>query len=212
MGQRAGSEAVCRTISAARKILWQQSNHPTLSSGNSVADESVNNTGMNDTSTQPMAATPAPSTGRFRYLLPLLFVGVIYLVTRPSAGPVGWADDYGAAMSEAVAGNKHVLVAFYMEGCPPCYAMDRTVLPSEAVTSALEQYVPVRLDVDRERELANRFQVIATPTFAVVDAQGRLVARTEGFLPVEEFVRFLGQARMKPAEPSPQPLPSEGAS
>ena len=157
---------------------------------------------MSDAGINPTAAATAQATGRFRYWLPLLLVALLFWLTRPAAPPAGWGDDYVAAVTEASSSDKHVLVAFYMRGCPPCHAMDRAVLPSKAVRAALVDYVPIRLDVDVERELANRFDVLATPTFAVIDGQGRLVARTEGYQPTDEFVRFLHRATLLASPPA----------
>ena len=125
-------------------------------------------------------------------------LATLYFITiRPGSIPEGWGTDYQAARAEAArtAGSKSdgrkVLIAFYMAGCPPCAAMDRLVLSTAAVRSALEAFVPVRVDVDQDRELANHFEVFGTPTFAVVDADGRILAKCEGYQPVAAFIKFL---------------------
>ncbi len=140
------------------------------------------------------------SVGRSRWGPALLFGGVAalyFVTTRPSPVSEGWGTDYRAARAEAArtAGSKSdgrkVLIAFYMDGCPPCAAMDRLVLSTAAVRSALDAFVPVRVDVDKERELANQFEVLGTPTYAVVDADGGILAKCEGYQPVAAFMKFL---------------------
>ena len=136
----------------------------------------------------------ARSDGRNRWGPALLLAGMAalyFVTTRPAPIPEGWGTDYGAAFAEAAAEDRKVLIAFYMQRCPPCTAMDRMVLSTSAVKSALAAYIPVRVDVDEQRELANRFEVLATPTYAVVDAEGGVLARCEGYQPVETFIKFL---------------------
>ena len=136
-----------------------------------------------------------PRPGRAPRWGPTLLIAsafvLYFLLSRPAAAPAGWGDDYQTALEAAGATRRHVVIAFYSEGCPPCAAMDRTVLGSPEVREALSGYLPVRLDVNREREPASRFQVFATPTFVITDEAGRELARREGYQAIEEFVAFL---------------------
>jgi len=69
--------------------------------------------------------------------------------------------------------------------------MDRSVLRSEPVKKAIERFVPVRLNGNREVDLSLRYRILSSPTFLVLTPQGDVLARREGFVPVEEFVSFL---------------------
>ncbi len=128
------------------------------------------------------------------------FVALYLVATRPAPVLEGWGTDYSSALTEAAADGKKVLVGFYMQRCPPCAAMDRRVLSKPAVKSALAGFVPIRVDVDRQSGLAERFGVLAAPTYAVVDADGRVLARCEGYLPVEKFLKFLEHSPTLPAD------------
>ncbi len=111
-----------------------------------------------------------------------------------SAPPPGWGSDFASALSEASSTNRKLVIAFYSEGCPPCAAMDRTVLGTLAVQEALAGFVPVRVNEWEERDLTARYRVLVTPTFVVADSSGNLLARVEGYHSVPEFVRFLSQS------------------
>jgi len=136
-----------------------------------------------------------PSPGNPRRWGPTLLIAATFILyfflSRPAAAPAGWGDDYKAALKDAGASGRHVIIAFYSEGCPPCAAMDRSVLGTPEVRDALFGYLPVRLDVNRHHEAASRYQVFATPTFVILNEAGRLVARREGYQSNEEFVAFL---------------------
>ena len=136
--------------------------------------------------------TPSGRTKRWGpTLLIAATLSLYFFLSRPAVAPAGWGDDFYAALKDAGATSKHVVIAFYSEGCPPCAAMDRTVLGTPEVREALSGYLPVRLDVNRHGEPARRYQIFATPTFVVTDETGRPLAQREGYQSKEEFVAFL---------------------
>ena len=125
----------------------------------------------------------------------LVCVVAVYTVTARSPGiPEGWETDYDAALAVAIAEDRNVVAAFHMRGCPPCAVMDRLVLGSAAVRDALAGFVPVRVDIDQRPDLAARLGVFATPTYAVLDADGRLISKCEGYQSKKAFAAFLEQA------------------
>ncbi len=117
-----------------------------------------------------------------------------FFVSRPVGHPAGWGEDFDAALQQAAAADKNIVVAFHSDGCPPCAAMDRTVLPSEAVQRSLGDFIPVRVNVAYNLELARRYFVQVTPTYAVLSPSGKLLARTDGYHTEEMFIAFLQQA------------------
>jgi thioredoxin-related protein len=123
----------------------------------------------------------------------------LYIVmTRPAPPPEDWGSDYEAALAAAATGDRKVLVAFHLSGCPPCYAMNRLVLGTQEVRAALDGYVPIQLDGHEHKELANRLGVVGAPTYVIVDAEGRVLAKCDGYHSVSAFVTFL-----KGSSPSP---------
>jgi len=116
------------------------------------------------------------------------------IVTRPPSTPAGWGEDLSAGFAQAKATNRNLVLDFYSEGCPPCMAMDRFVLPSAEVQAALRDFVPVRVNVVRDADTAARFQVHSTPTFVVATPEGEPLRRIEGYITAEVFVSFLKPA------------------
>lgn len=142
------------------------------------------------------------SSGRWIAVL-ILLAGTFFLVSRDAKPPAGWGSDYAVALAQAHTDGRRLLVAFHMQGCPPCRAMDRDVLGESAVQLAMAPFIPVRLDVQDVPELANRLGVFATPTYAVLEPDETMVMRTDGFQPVEVFVRFLNRAARLPPPARP---------
>jgi thioredoxin-related protein len=89
--------------------------------------------------------------------------------------------------------------------------MDRLVFSEPIVQSALHNYVAVRVDVDRQPDLAARYRIDATPTYAMVDLQGHQVAQAAGFTGVEGFLMFLKEAskQLTQADPTSAPPPED---
>lgn len=130
-------------------------------------------------------------------------LGLYFVVTRTPAGPEGWGSNFNAAMAEAGTSGKNVVLDFYLDGCPPCEAMDKFVLSTHEVRSALAGMIPVRLNGAKHREVARRYNVMATPTYIVVNPAGESLARTEGYMSTDEFIAFLNAAKTAiPAGPS----------
>lgn len=72
-----------------------------------------------------------------------------------------------------------VLVDFYSSFCPPCFVM------AEIIEKLAEKYQGrvkfVKVDVDENEELAERYQVLSVPTLAFFDG-GELVDGVAGLM------------------------------
>jgi thiol:disulfide interchange protein len=113
--------------------------------------------------------------------------------TPPSA--VVWQDDLDAARAEARTSGKRVLVEFSASWCPSCVAMKHDVWPDPAVARAVEAgYVAVSVDTDRNGVLPARYEVDTIPALLLLDADGRMLKRNDGFLPRSGILRFLAEA------------------
>jgi thioredoxin-related protein len=129
-------------------------------------------------------------------VISVVAIVVLVVVSRRMMAPEppGWLVDLPSARAEAVASNRPMLIEFVMPQCHYCDHMDKEVLTRADVIDALRAFVPVRIDMLAERELAMQHGVEAAPTFVVVSPAGAALARSEGYQPAEEFVRFLRSA------------------
>jgi thiol:disulfide interchange protein len=114
--------------------------------------------------------------------------------TTAPASSIVWRTDLDAALAEARSANKRVLVDFSADWCPPCQAMKHDVWPHPAVAEAISAgYVPVLVDADRDTVLADRYQVSSIPTVLLLDTDGRVVKRNDGFLSRSGMLRLLDE-------------------
>jgi thiol:disulfide interchange protein DsbD len=126
------------------------------------------------------AVPTAPPTGS----------GFIRTVSTPTA--------FDAALSEARAESKPVLVDFTAAWCTVCREIDQTVMADPQVLSRLEKIAVIRADVSTDtadsQALMRRFNVVGPPTMLFVDAatgQEILGTRTIGAITAETFLHTL---------------------
>ncbi|MBL9092554.1 MAG: thioredoxin family protein, partial [Planctomycetaceae bacterium] len=107
-----------------------------------------------------------------------------------------WETDLATAQRIAGQTNRLVLVHFWGTWCPPCMEMEKTVFSKPGLGTALHPYyVPVKIQVedDLNQNLVKQFQVEAFPSDIVMTPEGRIVARSKGFKPADQYVGMLNQ-------------------
>ncbi len=111
---------------------------------------------------------------------------------------IPWAGDFEPAVRQALTHHQLLLVHFWMSGRPMCEAMDQQTLSQPAVVAAtISAFVAVKVDAGIRPQLFDQLiggrGGLAT---AVVDPQGMdVVSARLGFIVVDDFVRFLANAR-----------------
>lgn len=148
-------------------------------------------------------------------LLSVMFFAVFAAFTAAAvAQPAVWADDMDAAMAQARAQGKDLLLDFTgSDWCPPCMALKREVFDTPAFADAVrDQFVLVELDFPRQHALApetaeqnaawsDRLGVVGFPTIVLADAQGRPYAVT-GYQPggAAAYVKHLESLQPRKAQ------------
>jgi thiol:disulfide interchange protein len=114
-------------------------------------------------------------------------------VPAPKGG-IAWQTNLPAALGEARAQHRLVLVDFSASWCPPCLAMKHDVWPDPKVVASVKAgFIPVTIDVDKDDSLSDRYDVPAIPAVLVLDGNGKIVRRHDGFLPLGGMLQFLTQ-------------------
>lgn len=105
---------------------------------------------------------------------------------------IPWRTSLSSALGAARAEHKLVLVDFSASWCPPCLAMKHDVWPDARVVASVKSgFVPVKVDIDSDDSLSDRYNVPAIPAVLVLDGSGRVVRRHDGYLPLDGMLQFL---------------------
>lgn len=103
-----------------------------------------------------------------------------------------WLQSFEDAKKMSLATNKFIVVDFWATWCGPCKKMDRDSWSHESVTRLLgEAFVSVKIDIDRERAMASQYGITVIPFVMIMDANGKVISKFEGYKNATELKREL---------------------
>lgn len=87
--------------------------------------------------------------------------------------------------------RRKLFLYFFADWCTYCKQMERTTFRDPAVVAMLNQnFVPVRINADREAAVAARYRVQPLPTIIFLTPEGQQMSRP-GFIPAEQMMVLL---------------------
>ncbi len=98
----------------------------------------------------------------------------------PSAAAIRWLQDEPAALAQARAQRRPVMVDFRADWCSACRRMEKETFPDPAVVRASRAFVNLKIDgtdpTDPQvRRLQKKYGVVGLPTILFLDAGGRVI-------------------------------------
>lgn len=136
-----------------------------------------------------------------------------------AASGVRWRTSYSAALKEAKASGKLLMVDLYTDWCGYCKKLDREVFPDAAVARLSQKFVPVKLNPEKDQDasaLARRYIVNGFPTILFLNAKGEIFHRIGGYAPAAPFAQMMQraldvQADLPRLEAKSKAAPTDGA-
>lgn len=122
--------------------------------------------------------------------LPLLANPSVAAAAAESAPtPMFRALDFPGALEAAKREQRFVLVDFYTTWCGPCRLLDDTTWQDAKVMARVSATaVAIKVDAEKERAIAKRFQIDAYPTLVVLAADGTERDRYIGYVAPKAFL------------------------
>lgn len=132
-------------------------------------------------------------------LVAVVTAGIGILSAPIQAAPAaGWHKDFEEAQKLARQLNRPLLIHFSAEWCGPCRRMDRSVLNSAAVLNHIASAtVGVKVDSDKRRDLVKKFNVRSLPTDVIIDGNGRVLAKSEGYQEQRQYLSQLARVESR---------------
>lgn len=142
-----------------------------------------------------------------------LFVGLLILPaciaeedkTKPSEKPTPAVTKNGfqkltleTALKHAKKQEKVVMVDFTATWCGPCKMLDKNTFSQKNVQSWLKKNtVAIKIDVDKNRDLAKKYKIRGIPCMVFVDPEGEEVGRVVGYRNADGFLTAVKKALKK---------------
>ncbi|MCJ7544645.1 MAG: hypothetical protein MUP47_08820 [Phycisphaerae bacterium] len=116
----------------------------------------------------------------------------LWLRQRRDPELIGWGKDLAAALQQAKADNRLILVLF--TDAPMTYDDKhavKNVVTTDRTMSALGKlsYVRVHLNIEDNTAEAKTYKVESTPTYLLLDSSGRELRRTSGLMNDVTFIK-----------------------
>ena len=115
------------------------------------------------------------------FLLVLLAI-VAIPGTSGSVGVIEWSRDYSLGLEQARIERKPVMIDFYTFWCYYCKVLDTRTYTDPTVISTSQSFVSIKINAERERELARGFRISAYPIIVFLSRDGTEIDRIYGYV------------------------------
>ncbi len=94
--------------------------------------------------------------------------------------------------------KKPLMVDFYTDWCRVCKQMDQETFADEEVTKNIKKnYIAYRLDAEKQKEVAEQYDVHSFPTFIFISPDGKELGRITSYLTKEAFKKELNKYKIE---------------
>lgn len=125
----------------------------------------------------------------------LALLGLTLAAVAQEPAKIKWRSDYDAARKEAKDKSLPLLIDFMTKTCFWCDELDRKTFSDGAVIRSLnEKFIPLKVDAEVERGLANLLGIQAFPTVVMASPDGKILNTVQGFQDAAKFQDSLQRA------------------
>jgi thioredoxin 1 len=109
-------------------------------------------------------------------------------------GGIAWSHYYEAALAQAKAEGKPLMVDVFATWCKPCQMLDEDVFSKPEVVEASRDFVCAKVDGDQKPHVRDDLGVTGYPTVLFLDSNGSVVRRSRGLVSHEVMLREMAAA------------------
>jgi FKBP-type peptidyl-prolyl cis-trans isomerase 2 len=112
--------------------------------------------------------------------------------------PIHWQEDFSKASATARQEDKSIALMLYADWCPWCKRMFKEILTDPVITAMSDRFVWVKINSDKHEEYKARFDQTGFPMVVVLDKEGKVLEKRQGFQPVYSLLEALQQSLAVP--------------
>ncbi|HEY8505349.1 MAG TPA: DUF255 domain-containing protein, partial [Gemmataceae bacterium] len=129
-----------------------------------------------------------------RVLLGSLLLGALAAPARAGEA-VQWRTDYNAARKEATAKARPIFLDIGTEECFHCRRLDASTFQDPQIVELLNrEFVPLKMDGNREPALVEALRIQVYPTLVVAAPDGKILSLIEGYMEAGRLREHLQRA------------------
>ena len=99
---------------------------------------------------------------------------------------------YSSGMDSAKNNNKAIFLHFYAKWCGYCAKMEKESFQDDSIAEYLnENFISIRVDVDKEQNIAEKYGVFALPTTYFFSSSGEKLGSVPGYLSKDRLMTIL---------------------
>jgi thioredoxin-related protein len=113
------------------------------------------------------------------------------LAAQSSSGGIQWLD-YAEGRQRSAAENKKVFLIFEADWCRYCLQMEKETFQDPTVIAYVNRnFVPIRVDSDRQQDIASAYGVRGLPSTWFIAADGNRIVNRPGYIAADELLHIL---------------------
>ncbi len=126
--------------------------------------------------------------------LSILLIALFWAAAASGTNPpetIRWLK-FNDGLARSKQAGKPLVIYFYSDTCPACAEMKKSTWKDTRVVTALNnQYIPVKVNVDSERQIAAMYKVYYLPTTWFIQPDGKPFGNRSGYIPPDMFLKIL---------------------
>ena len=127
---------------------------------------------------------------RWIYVL-LLCLSVGLPTSLAVSQEIQW-HSFNAGMARGKFEKKKVFIHFYADWCGVCKVMENSTFKDPVVIASLnDNFIPIKVDADREIQTASMFRVKGLPDNWFIAEDGEIIGHRPGYIPPDQLKNIL---------------------
>jgi len=118
----------------------------------------------------------------------LLVLGCTEATKKPVPTGITWTSAYNAALADARAHHRPILLDMYTDWCEWCHALDDTTYVDPTFIQFSKRFTMSRINAEVDTVTAARYHVSGYPTVLVLNEKGDEIDRVVGYARAPEFI------------------------